>query len=76
MSRQLAAAQASVAASSGATAVSLRRAVGTVFFDQPDEMFGIDRFHPSALGYRRTAEALLPVVVAAVESRSAAPVTV
>lgn len=64
-SRQLAAAQAAVAERSGATAVSLRRAVGAVFFDQPDEMFGADRFHPSALGYRRTAEALLPVVAAA-----------
>lgn len=64
-SRQLAAAQAAVAQRSGASAVSLRRAVGAVFFDQPDEMFGVDRFHPSGLGYRRTAEALLPAVVAA-----------
>ena len=76
MSRQLAAAQAAVAERSGATAVSLRSAVGAVFFDQPDEMFGVDRFHPSALGYRRTAEALLPVVVAAVEGRSAGTDTV
>jgi hypothetical protein len=37
-----------------------------VFFERPDEMFGVDRFHPSALGYRRTAEALLSVVVDAV----------
>ena len=29
----------------------------------PDEMFSLDRFHPSALGYRRTAEALLPSVL-------------
>lgn len=72
MSRQLAAAQAAVAEKAGATPVSLRRAVGAVFFDQPDEMFGVDRFHPSALGYRRTAEALLPVVVDAVRSREAA----
>ena len=28
-------------------------------------MFSLDRFHPSALGYRRTAEALLPAVVGA-----------
>ncbi len=76
MSRQLAAAQAAIAEKSGATAVSLRSAVGRVFFEQPDEMFGVDRFHPSALGYRRTAEALLPVVVAAVESRSAVPARV
>ena len=76
MSRQLAAAQAAAAESAGATAVSLRNAVGAVFFDQPDEMFGVDRFHPSALGYRRTAEALLPVVVAAVEGRRAGTDTV
>jgi hypothetical protein len=38
-----------------------------MFFDQPEEMFSLDRFHPSALGYRRTAEALLPAVVAAAE---------
>jgi lysophospholipase L1-like esterase len=70
MSRQLAAAQAAVAERSGATAVSLRRAVGAVFFQQPDEMFGVDRFHPSALGYRRTADALLPVVIEAVRVRA------
>lgn len=69
-SRQLAAAQAAVAERSGATAVSLRRAVGAVFFEQPDEMFGIDRFHPSALGYRRTAEALLPVVAGALAAET------
>jgi lysophospholipase L1-like esterase len=26
-------------------------------------MFSLDRFHPSALGYRRTAEAMLPAVL-------------
>ena len=30
-------------------------------------MFSVDRFHPSALGYRRTADALLPAVLAALE---------
>lgn len=51
----------------GATrAVSLRRAVGPFFVTQPDEMFSLDRFHPSALGYRRTAEALLPALIAAI----------
>jgi hypothetical protein len=28
-------------------------------------MFSLDRFHPSAVGYRRTADALLPSVLAA-----------
>lgn len=67
MSRRLAAAQAQAAIEHGATAVDLRRAVGTMFFDEPEEMFSLDRFHPSALGYRRTAEALLPAVTSAAE---------
>ena len=62
MSRQLALAQADAAVAAGAYAVSLRHAVGPFFISQPDEMFSLDRFHPSALGYRRTAEALLPAV--------------
>lgn len=62
LSRQLADAQARAAHGAGARAVSLRHAVGPVFISQPDEMFSLDRFHPSALGYRRTADALLPVV--------------
>lgn len=72
-SRQLAAAQAAVAAAAGAASVDLRSAVGPVFISDPDDMFSLDRFHPSALGYRRTAEALLPAVVAAARrtSRSA-----
>lgn len=70
LSRQLAEAQAEAAATAGATAVSLRRAVGHVFVSHPEEMFSLDRFHPSALGYRRTAEALLPAVEAALSRRS------
>lgn len=65
LSRHLADAQAEAVASRNARAVSLRRAVGPFFVTQPDEMFSLDRFHPSALGYRRTAEALLPAVRAA-----------
>lgn len=61
-SRQLAAAQARAAQQAGARVVGLARAVGPVFAERPDEMFSIDRFHPSALGYRRTADALLPAV--------------
>lgn len=66
LSRQLAAAQTVAVADAGATSVDLRSAVGPVFLDDPDGMFSLDRFHPSALGYRRTAEALLPSVVEAV----------
>ncbi|PZU41452.1 MAG: GDSL family lipase [Microbacterium sp.] len=66
LSRQLAAAQTASARHAGARAVSLRAAVGPFFVLQPDEMFSLDRFHPSALGYRRTADALLPALVEAV----------
>lgn len=62
LSRRLAEVQAETAGRAGAEAVDLRRAVGPMFFDEPEEMFSLDRFHPSALGYRRTAEALLPAV--------------
>jgi lysophospholipase L1-like esterase len=64
-SRQLAAAQRDVATELGARAVSLAEVVGPFFVAQPDEMFAIDRFHPSGAGYRRTAKALLPSVLAA-----------
>jgi lysophospholipase L1-like esterase len=73
LSRQLAQAQAEAAERLGARAVSLRRAVGPFFVTQPEEMFSLDRFHPSALGYRRTAEALLPAVVAAVSESAITP---
>lgn len=64
-SRQLASAQREVATRLGAYAVSLADVVGPFFIAQPDEMFAIDRFHPSGAGYRRTAKALLPSVLAA-----------
>jgi lysophospholipase L1-like esterase len=68
MSRQLADAQAAAAREAGARPVSLRRAVGPVFISHPEEMFGLDRFHPSALGYRRTAEALVPAILAELDA--------
>lgn len=73
MSRRLADIQAETARHSGARPVDLRRAVGPMFFDEPEAMFSMDRFHPSALGYRRTAEALLPVVCDAVEAALSSP---
>jgi lysophospholipase L1-like esterase len=63
--RQLAAAQAAATVRAGGHAVSLARVVGPFFISNPDEMFSLDRFHPSALGYRRTASALLPSVLTA-----------
>lgn len=68
MSRRLADIQAETARHAGAEPVDLRRAVGPMFFDEPEAMFSLDRFHPSALGYRRTAEALLPAVCRAAEA--------
>lgn len=65
MSRQLAAAQEVVAARHGAHAVSLARSVGPSFVAEPDAMFSLDRFHPSALGYKRTAAAIVPSVLGA-----------
>lgn len=72
-SRQLAAAQAEAALAAGAYVVSLADVVGPFFITNPDEMFSLDRFHPSALGYRRTAEAVLPSVLAALGHREEVP---
>jgi len=69
-SRQLAHAQGVAARRAGARVVSLRRAVGPLFVAHPDDMFSLDRFHPSALGYRRTADALVPEIVAALADAS------
>ena len=65
-SRQLAAAQDAAAIGVGAHTVALARVVGPFFITNPDEMFSLDRFHPSALGYKRAAKAMLPSVLAAV----------
>lgn len=78
LSRQLAQAQATAARAAGAHVVPLGRIVGPFFISQPDEMFSLDRFHPSATGYRRTADALLPAVAIALGAarpgrRAAAP---
>lgn len=72
-SRQLAQAQQLAAVRSGAYAVSLAHVVGPFFITNPDEMFSLDRFHPSPLGYKRTAKALLPSVLAAIGAASGMP---
>ena len=72
-SRQLAAAQRELVTGMGAHAVSLAEVVGPFFLTQPDDMFAIDRFHPSSAGYRRTAKAMLPSVLAALGDQRALP---
>jgi len=74
-SRQLARAQEAAVVAAGGQAVSLARVVGPLFHAEPETMFAVDRFHPSALGYRRTAAALLPTLLRALEhqARDTAP---
>ncbi|HEX2894811.1 MAG TPA: SGNH/GDSL hydrolase family protein [Marmoricola sp.] len=69
-SRRLAEAQRAAVTALGARAVPLAEVVGPFFVAQPDEMFAVDRFHPSGAGYRRTAKALLPSIVEALEARA------
>ncbi len=64
-SKQLADAQREAVIAAGGHAVELATVVGPFFIAQPDQMFSLDNFHPSAAGYRRTAKALLPSVLAA-----------
>ncbi|MCF6379018.1 SGNH/GDSL hydrolase family protein [Nocardioides KLBMP 9356] len=64
-SRQLAEAQRVAALEHGAHVVSLAHVVGPFFITNPDEMFSLDRLHPSAHGYKRTAKAMLPSVLTA-----------
>jgi hypothetical protein len=47
-SRQLAQARERAAVRAGAHAVSPAHVVGPFFLTNPDEMFSLDRFHPSA----------------------------
>ncbi|WP_236968816.1 SGNH/GDSL hydrolase family protein [Microbacterium aurantiacum] len=68
LSRRLAFAQAREAARAGGVVVSLRATVGPVFLSRPEEMFAMDRFHPSAAGYRRTAEAFIPAIIQALHA--------
>jgi len=64
-SRQLAAAQTIAVVEAGGRSVSLGDILGPEFAARPSEMFGPDRFHPSAAGYAAAATVLLPAVRAA-----------
>lgn len=72
-SRQLAGAQRETVTGLGARAVSLGEVVGPFFIAEPETMFAMDRFHPSSAGYRRTAKAMLPSVLAALGDESELP---
>ncbi|HEX6150250.1 SGNH/GDSL hydrolase family protein [Nocardioides sp.] len=64
-SRRLAAAQAIAVLEQGGRTVSLGTILGPEFDAAPALLFGPDRFHPSADGYRALADVLLPSALAA-----------
>jgi lysophospholipase L1-like esterase len=64
-SRQLAAAQTIAVVEAGGRTVSLGSVLGPAFASDRD-MFSIDEFHPSAVGYAQAAAVLLPSVAEAV----------
>ena len=63
-SRRLAAAQAVAVAENDGIAVSLGDLLGPEFAESP-QLWSEDRFHPSAQGYRRVSDVLLPAVLEA-----------
>lgn len=63
-SRQLAAAQTIAVVEAGGRTVSLGDVLGPEFAASPAEMFGPDRFHPSAAGYASAAAVMLPSLCA------------
>lgn len=65
-SRQLAAAQTIAVVEAGGRSVSLGDLLGPEFSARPAELFGPDRFHPSATGYASAAMAVLPAACAAI----------
>jgi lysophospholipase L1-like esterase len=65
-SRRLAAAQTIGVVEAGGRTVSLGSILGPEFDAAPAVLFGPDRFHPSADGYRALASVLVPTCLAAV----------
>lgn len=66
-SRALAKAQAIATVKAGGRSVSLGSILGPEFDARPLDMFGPDRFHPSAEGYASFASVLLPSALAALD---------
>lgn len=65
MSRRMATAQAITVVEAGGRSVSLANTLGPEFDARPMDLFGPDRFHPSAEGYAAFAGVLLPTALAA-----------
>ncbi|MFD1825904.1 MULTISPECIES: SGNH/GDSL hydrolase family protein [Mumia] len=66
ISRRLAAAQVISVVEAGGRAVSLSNLLQRDFWTAPSELFGDDKFHPSAAGYASMVAAMLPSVAVAV----------
>ena len=66
-SRRLAAAQTITVVENGGRSVSLGDILGPEFDAAPALLFGPDRFHPSADGYRQLASVLIPSCLAALD---------
>jgi lysophospholipase L1-like esterase len=69
-SRQLAHAQRAAVERAGARSVSLGDLLGAAFAKDPKTMFGPDRYHPSAVGYRAAVDVVLPAAFAALDLTS------
>lgn len=65
--RQLAAAQTIAVVELGGRTVSLGTLLGPEFAAHPRELFGPDRYHPSAEGYATAALAILPTLCTALD---------
>ncbi len=65
VSRRLAAAQMISVVEAGGRAVSLSNLLQRDFWTAPSELFGADKFHPSAAGYASMVAAMLPSVAVA-----------
>ncbi len=64
-SAQLALAQRIAVEHAGARTVSLGDLLGPSFDADPERMFGPDRYHPSAIGYRAAVDVVLPAAYVA-----------
>ena len=72
-SARLARAQATAVREVGGVPVALGDLLGPAFAAHPERFFSADRFHPSSEGYLRTAQLLLPPLVAGLSGVAAAP---